>query len=617
MTHSNEGHGPLLFQTLSCKPKSCWHDSLALSRKKISRCVFRPTKERGLGKPAVAADHGQSVDAVSVAAKEENDPSTSDEHDNEDEHVDEEEHGDEHEGDDEDPQHAPIADTGSEWQDQESGLVQCLQGKLSVGEQACNPVEQQVCSPVEQQMCNPVGQQIPNPANWVDMYFANAVQNKPVAQMTATACSDQMSTAIPQALPDGMGYHDPSVNTSYFGTTTPCFCPTLVYQGQHGQTYDESAQYIDGTYSMVWGDQWPQSVPSVIDVNGVPIIPDDNNFTVGNQYNDNVGQPGPFNGTNMNPNLSNCSTPNLTPLEVSTLAYETLMRTENKMDKVLENLDIFKAMKEWKEFYYRAPSSNASACDNKNVPQGTSSMPASPSFHRRRIQRPPGRIPKLVRNPPLPKQGDPRSVKQIIAAYDRKLKVQKAKMTQRADRTIGNLKLDDKLDDTSPTAPEDSRSIFSPALNTATMLKNKSNKRIWNYFIRLNPKNNRKDMENVHARLIAQSNPSSKPWSGIMSDIKAVSSDAFSAWEDITGTREKIYDLFKDIPGVFIEVCRVEEEGNMKLMVLIPPFALDGKDYSWDTFNLAADKVEDVLALQDIYDVDVEIWETDFQLVVV
>ncbi|KAH6967436.1 hypothetical protein EDB82DRAFT_518518 [Fusarium venenatum] len=369
---------------------------------------------------------------------------------------------------------------------------------------------------------------------------------------------------------------------------------------------------------MTGSDQRIQFFPPVNDINEVPIILDNNNFAMGNQYNANAGQPGPSNGTNMHPNLSTCSTPaNLSPLEVSTVAYDILMRTEKKVNKVLDNLAIFKDLKEWKKFFHQAQSFNASAFDNKNVPQSTSSMPTSPSFKHRRIQRSPCRIPKLVRNHPLPKRGDPRSVKQIIAAHDRKLKVHKANMAQRADRTIDNMKLDDKLDRINPTDPEDSRSVFSPALSTARILKNETNKRIWKYFFRLQPKNNREDMENAHARLIAQSNPMSKPWSGVVRDIKAVSSDAFSAWEDITGTRDKIYDLFNDIPGVSIEVCRVEEEGNTKLMVLIPPFHVDGKEHAWDTFDFAAEKVEDLLALQNIYDVDVEIWETDFQLVVV
>ncbi|GKU21277.1 unnamed protein product [Fusarium langsethiae] len=149
-------------------------------------------------------------------------------------------------------------------------------------------------------------------------------------------------------------------------------------------------------------------------------------------------------------------------------------------------------------------------------------------------------------------------------------------------------------------------------------------KRVWQYFIRdpsktLQPKNNAKDMREVYTRLIARSNTKAKPWNGVLSDLGAVSHNPFSEWIDVMGIRGKIYVLFEDVPGLSIEVCQVKGQQNVKLFVMTPPSYADDKEHACRTidFTSRAMDMNEMLAEWKIDDVDVEIWEANFQLVVV
>ncbi|RGP63911.1 hypothetical protein FSPOR_8238 [Fusarium sporotrichioides] len=151
-----------------------------------------------------------------------------------------------------------------------------------------------------------------------------------------------------------------------------------------------------------------------------------------------------------------------------------------------------------------------------------------------------------------------------------------------------------------------------------------TDKHVWQYFIRRPSKtcrliNNAKDMKNVCARLITQSNPEAEPWNGVLRDLQAVSLNPFSEWIDITGIHDKIYGLFEDVPGLSIEVCRVKGHKNVKLFVMTPPSYVDDKENDFRTidFRSRAMDMDKLLAEWKIDDVDVEIWEANFQLVVV
>jgi hypothetical protein len=126
----------------------------------------------------------------------------------------------------------------------------------------------------------------------------------------------------------------------------------------------------------------------------------------------------------------------------------------------------------------------------------------------------------------------------------------------------------------------------------------------------------------VQTRLITHLNATGKPWDGAINNLEAVSHKRFSQWKDVTGIRQKIYHLFSDIPGTSMEVCRLKDtpkdEKAVKLMVLVPPVDADEMEACPRTHKIvgAALGTCSLLGEIGIDDVEVEVWEANFTLLV-
>ncbi|KAM0538495.1 hypothetical protein ACHAO7_012250 [Fusarium culmorum] len=144
----------------------------------------------------------------------------------------------------------------------------------------------------------------------------------------------------------------------------------------------------------------------------------------------------------------------------------------------------------------------------------------------------------------------------------------------------------------------------------------------WKYRIRhpamVQPRNVGVDNGRIYAKLLAQSNRQTKPWNGDLSNLQAFLLGPFRECDDNTCIRDKIFNLFADIPGVSIELCSVKNEQRMKLFVLVPPFyaETEGARSSFELVKNAED-VSQLLWQQRVDRFDVEIWEANFRLVVV
>ncbi|KAF0640989.1 hypothetical protein FPSE5266_03298 [Fusarium pseudograminearum] len=145
---------------------------------------------------------------------------------------------------------------------------------------------------------------------------------------------------------------------------------------------------------------------------------------------------------------------------------------------------------------------------------------------------------------------------------------------------------------------------------------------IWKYRIRhpkmVQPRNVDVDKGRIYAKLLAQSDRQTKPWNGDLSNLQAFLLGPFHKCDDITGIRNKIFNLFAEIPGVSIELCYVKNEQRLKLFVLVPPFyaETEGARSSFELMEDAED-VSQLLSQQRVDRFDVEIWEANFRLVVV
>ncbi|UZP43336.1 hypothetical protein NXS19_011152 [Fusarium pseudograminearum] len=145
---------------------------------------------------------------------------------------------------------------------------------------------------------------------------------------------------------------------------------------------------------------------------------------------------------------------------------------------------------------------------------------------------------------------------------------------------------------------------------------------IWKYRIRhpkmVQPRNVDVDKGRIYAKLLAQSDRQTKPWNGDLSNLQAFLLGPFHKCADITGIRNKIFNLFTGIQGVSIELCYVKDEQRLKLFVLVPPFyaETEGARSSFELMEDAED-VSQLLSQQRVDRFDVEIWEANFRLVVV
>ncbi|VTO85369.1 unnamed protein product [Fusarium graminearum] len=145
---------------------------------------------------------------------------------------------------------------------------------------------------------------------------------------------------------------------------------------------------------------------------------------------------------------------------------------------------------------------------------------------------------------------------------------------------------------------------------------------IWKYRIRhpamVQPRNVDVDNRRIYAKLLAQSNRQTKPWNGDLSNLEAFLLGPFCECDDNTGIRDKIFNLFAEIPGVSIELCYVKNEQRMKLFVLVPPFYAENEN-GRSSFELMknAEDVSKLLLQQRADCFDVEIWEANFRLDVV
>ncbi|KAI6765019.1 hypothetical protein HG531_012118 [Fusarium graminearum] len=145
---------------------------------------------------------------------------------------------------------------------------------------------------------------------------------------------------------------------------------------------------------------------------------------------------------------------------------------------------------------------------------------------------------------------------------------------------------------------------------------------IWKYRIRhpamVQPRNVDVDNRRIYAKLLAQSNRQTKPWDGDLSNLEAFLLGPFYECDDNTGIRDKIFNLFAEIPGVSIELCYVKNEQRMKLFVLVPPFYAENEN-ARSSFELMknAEDVSKLLLQQRADCFDVEIWEANFRLDVV
>ncbi|KAM0296036.1 hypothetical protein ACHAPM_010545 [Fusarium culmorum] len=145
---------------------------------------------------------------------------------------------------------------------------------------------------------------------------------------------------------------------------------------------------------------------------------------------------------------------------------------------------------------------------------------------------------------------------------------------------------------------------------------------IWKYRIRhpsmVQPTNHDVDNERIYAKLLAQSKRQTKPWNGDLSNLQAFLLGPFRECDDNTGIRDKIFNLFAEIPGVSIELCSVKNEQRLKLFVLVPPFYAETEG-ARSYFELVenAEDVYRLLLQQRVDRFDVEIWEANFRLVVV
>ncbi|RFN45060.1 hypothetical protein FIE12Z_10678 [Fusarium flagelliforme] len=110
-----------------------------------------------------------------------------------------------------------------------------------------------------------------------------------------------------------------------------------------------------------------------------------------------------------------------------------------------------------------------------------------------------------------------------------------------------------------------------------------------------------------------------RPWFPESEVLEAVSDKPFSQWVDITGVREFIQDEISRLARrkVTIEACRVKGERNVRLMAFMLM-----EDNSWlfspSLYDLSTslERISDRLSSMGINDVKIEVWETDFHLMV-
>nr|CEG05661.1 unnamed protein product [Fusarium clavum] len=109
-----------------------------------------------------------------------------------------------------------------------------------------------------------------------------------------------------------------------------------------------------------------------------------------------------------------------------------------------------------------------------------------------------------------------------------------------------------------------------------------------------------------------------KQWIPETESLEAVSDKPFNEWVDITGVREFIHHEISSIGTrkVTIEACRVKGERNIRLMAFVLK-----KDNPWilSIYELSHSlaRISGRLSSMGIDDVKVEVWETDFHLMVV
>ncbi|RGP78413.1 hypothetical protein FLONG3_3549 [Fusarium longipes] len=238
------------------------------------------------------------------------------------------------------------------------------------------------------------------------------------------------------------------------------------------------------------------------------------------------------------------------------------------------------------------------------------------SLHHRRSQRDPSRIPALHREAPrFGTHETMKAIEEMVPGFDRRLI---GKVDEKKNRLDQELTTSTEGASHEPVHDHDFKEE-EDEIETAS----ESDDDLQEFYISLpttqpQPDNSHFDTENVLAENIETSG-ALNGWSGVPEDLEAVSRTPFNMWEDVLGVRTQIYGIFRSFPGITIEVCRIKGQKSIIMMIFTPPrICRNHRRFRRRIDDLMElTKFGKAFVKEGVEDIDIEIWRTNFRLVVV